>query len=88
MAVTSALLTSEPRAFSIGPVKMEIWTYTMASGDTSVVITSKSLSRVDHAIMTGSPKQTALAISGLAATFTVADPSTGGAVGTVILIGV
>jgi hypothetical protein len=87
MAFAAAALTGDlSRAWSIGPVKMEIQSYTVASGDTSGTVTAQRLSRVDHVIVTNLLDVT-FTISGTTATLAFADPSTPGSAGSVILIG-
>lgn len=74
MAFSATLSTKEPRSFSIGPLKMEIHTFTMLSDDTSGTVTAKSLERVDHAIVVGGVNMSAApSISGKTVTLTFED---------------
>lgn len=73
MAFVAVDLTNEPRSFSIGPIKMELMTYTCASGDTSGTITANSLTYLDGVSVPGL-NCSAISISGNVATITFADP--------------
>ena len=53
MAFAAVALTAEPRAYSIGPLKKQILTWSAASGDTSGTITAPGLSSVVSVIMDG-----------------------------------
>jgi fluoride ion exporter CrcB/FEX len=53
MAFAATLSTKEPRSFSIGPLKVQIYTYAVASADTSGTITCVGLSSVKHVIIDG-----------------------------------
>ncbi len=83
------VVTSNPvnglTSFSLGPVKIELASFTAANTDTSVVVTAKHLSRVDAALILGCTAEALPAISGLTATITVA--SAGAKAGYVLLIG-
>lgn len=74
MAFSATLSTKEPRSFSIGPLKMEIQTFTMVSGDTSGTVTAERLSRVDECIVIGAVNMSAApSISGKTVTLTFQD---------------
>lgn len=85
MAFAAAAVAALPRAWSIGPVKVEVQTFTAANADTSGTITAKQLSSVDFAIVTGllDVSQT---ISGKTVTLSFDDPAAD-AEGQIILIG-
>ena len=51
MAFAATMSTKEPRAFSIGPYKVQLFTWTVASGDVAGTITADNLTRVDHVIL-------------------------------------
>jgi hypothetical protein len=85
MAFSSSPLTKEPRAFSLGPWKMEIHSFTAADDDTSGVVTAKNLKEVIAAMP--SVHCSAISVSGAAATLTFADPGASGLSGYVILLG-
>lgn len=88
MALVSANSTSEPRAFSIGPVRVQIKTFTAANTDVAGTIAADALSEVRHIIIDGGITLTAApTFSGNVATLAFADPGAGGAFGTVLLIG-
>lgn len=88
MAFAATNSTKEPRSFSIGPVKVQILTYSAASGDTSGTITADKLSRVDHVIVDGGLTNTAApSVSGNVATLAFADPAAD-IFGTIICIGI
>lgn len=74
----SALSGSLARAWSIGPVKIEIQSFVAATSDTSGTVTAKCLSSVDQVLVMsdGTLCQTAApSISGLTATLAFADPA-------------
>lgn len=74
MAFAAANLTNEPRSFSIGPVKIQILTFTCESGDTSGTVTADALSSVDSLSVPGLGVS-AISISGNVATLTFDDPA-------------
>ena len=73
------------RAWSLGPFKVEIHTFTAASGDTSGTVTASSLHTVDQVIVTGLSNCTAT-YSGKTATLAFADPAADAA-GQIIILG-
>lgn len=78
----SAAAISAPynRAWSWGPFKLEIQTFTAVSTDTSGTATAKCLHNVDKAFLVSSGtfcQTSAPSISGTTATFTMADPASG-----------
>ncbi|GAC1502126.1 MAG: hypothetical protein NVS1B10_06770 [Candidatus Saccharimonadales bacterium] len=78
MAFVASALTTEPRKFSLGPLNIEIQSFSMVSTDVTGTASAKYMSRIDDVwvITTGSACQTAApSISGLTATFTFADPA-------------
>jgi len=89
MAFVATLSTAEPRSFSIGPLKVQFYTYTAASGDTSGTITAAGLSSVKHVLVDGLGKgmSAAPSFSGNVVTLAFADPVATVA-GTVMVIGV
>jgi hypothetical protein len=52
MAFAAANAT-ESRAFSIGPVKIQVLTYSVASGDTTGTVTADALTTIDNIIVMG-----------------------------------
>lgn len=79
--------STEPRAFSIGPLKMQIMTFTAASGDTSGAPTFDGLSSIDSVVVTGGIYLTAApTFSGNTATLAFTDPAAD-AFGTIIAFG-
>lgn len=74
------------RAWSIGPYRIEVHTFTAANGDTSGTATAKSLHEVDQVIVTGLLNVTAT-YSGAVATLAFADPGVAGTAGQIIFIG-
>lgn len=88
MAFVATASTKEPRAFSIGPKKIQILTWAAASGDTSGTVTATGLSRAEHILIDGKIIQTSAATySGNVVTLAFADPLAT-VVGTCIVIGV
>lgn len=53
MAFAATALTAEPRSFSTGPWKEQLFTYSVASGDTSGTITATGLTTVIHVMIDG-----------------------------------
>lgn len=86
MAFAATASTAEPRSFSIGPIKVQILTYTAASGDTSGTITCDRLSLVQHVVIDGLVMTAAPTYSGNVATLSFPDPLANRA-GTIIAFG-
>lgn len=87
MAFSASESSSEPRSFSLGPLKCQVMTYSAASGDVAGTITAPSLSLVQHVIIDGKINQTASAsISGNVVTLAFEDPLAT-VVGTILLLG-
>lgn len=85
-----ALVTSVSgvgRAFSIGPVKMQVVDFAVASADTNGTITFDQLATVDDIIINGVTLTAQPSISANVATVTFQTVITGGAVGTAIGLG-
>lgn len=61
MAFTATDSTSDPRSFSIGPLKVQIMTYTAASGDTTGTVTADRLRTITHVVLDASLVMTAAA---------------------------
>lgn len=88
MAFVATASTTEPRSFSIGPLKVELQTFTAASGDTAGTITASRLAEVKHVIIDGGLlMDVAPAISGKTVTLSFVDPADDRA-GTILLLGV
>lgn len=85
MAFAATKVDALDRAWSIGPVKVEVQTFTAADGDTSGTVTANHLSRVDLAIVTGL-LDVAQTISGAEVSLTFDDPAAD-AEGQILLIG-
>lgn len=75
MALTAANLTAEPRAFSVGPLKMQIMTFSVASADTSGTITFDALSSIAGIHVNGVTLTAAATFSGNVATLVFVDPA-------------
>jgi hypothetical protein len=88
MAFVATKSTTEPRSFSIGPLKIQIFTCTAVSTDVSGTITADALQQASHVIMDGKFVHTAApTFSGNVVTLAFADPGAAGAFGTAIVIG-
>ena len=85
MAFVASAVSALPNSWSIGPVKVEVQTFTAANADTSGTITANRLSEVKLAVVTGllDVSQT---ISGKTVTLSFDDPGAD-AEGQIILIG-
>lgn len=86
MAFAAAASTTEPRAISLGPLKMEIQTWTAENTDTAGTVTASRLETVDHIIIDGMEQTAAPSISGKTITLAFTDPGASVA-GTLILLG-
>lgn len=87
MAFAAVNSTKEARAWSIGPVKVQIMTWSAASADVSGTITADGLSELMFVHLSGGLSLTAAAtFSGNVATLAFADPAAT-VHGTVICIG-
>jgi hypothetical protein len=76
MAFVASAPTTESRAWSWGPLKMEFQTFTCSTADTSGTVTAKRLSRVDDCIVIGGPVLNgAPVITGTSVALTFADPA-------------
>lgn len=53
MSFAAANSAAEPRSFSIGPLKVQILTYSVASGDTSGTVTADALASISHIMLDG-----------------------------------
>ena len=53
MAFAATALTAEPRAYSVGPIKKQIFTWSAASADVSGTITATGLSSVIAVVLDG-----------------------------------
>lgn len=89
MAFTATLSTAEPRAISVGPVKYAIYTYSVASGDTSGTLTALPMQdRISHIIVDGGLQLTsAPTFSGNVATLAFNDPAAT-RYGTILVVGI
>lgn len=75
MAFSASELSSEPRSYSIGPLKEQILSYSAASGDTSGTATAARLSSVMAVkAISGPLAAAAVSISGNVVSLTFADP--------------
>lgn len=87
MAFSASNSTSEARSFSIGPLKMQIMTYSVASGDTSGTITADAMSTITHVVCDGQLSHTAApTFSGNVATLAFVNPAAT-RYGTIIVFG-
>lgn len=87
MAFAAVDSTKEPRSFSIGPIKIQILTYSVASGDTSGTITADKLQYAEHVIIDGGLALTAApTFSGNVATLAFTDPAATN-YGTILVLG-
>lgn len=88
MAFSASNATSPAdRAWSLGPVKVQILTCSAANGDTSGTATADGLSTIYYAALTGFTQTAAPTFSGNVVTVAFADP-TATRYGQMIVIGV
>lgn len=76
MSVSTATTpTAEPRTWSIGPLKIQLFDIATISGDTTCVVTGDRMNRAIFGILASSVVQTtAPSYSGAGVTFTFTDP--------------
>lgn len=86
MAFAAVASTKEPRSFSIGPLKIQLMTYSAASADVSGTITAAGLTSLEHVVVPGLILTAAPTFSGNVATLAFADPADD-VFGTIICIG-
>lgn len=86
MAFASTVLAAEPRAVSLGPIKMELHTWSSVSTDVAGTVTATTLSRIDAIIVDGMEHSAAPVLSGNTATLAFKDPGAN-AFGTLIILG-
>jgi hypothetical protein len=79
-AVAATASSKIPQTWSLGPVKVQVFDVTLASGNTSVTVTADRMTTVYWAILANGTLQTAApSYSGNTATFTITDPLASGA---------
>jgi hypothetical protein len=87
MAFAASNSSAEPRSFAYGNRKIQIMTYSAASGDTSGTITADSLAYIDAVFCDGKLLHTAApTYSGNVATLAFANPAAT-VYGTILVIG-
>lgn len=88
MAFVATALSQEPRSHSIGPVKVQYFSYAVASADTSGTVTCDRLKEVFMLIIDGvcADRTAADSISGNVVTLAFSDPAAT-RVGNIIAIG-
>lgn len=74
MAFAATVTAFEPRSHSIGPWKVQYFTWTCASGDTSGTITATRLSSARHCELIGLTQTALPTYSGNVVTVAFADP--------------
>ncbi len=75
MAITAAVVASEPRSFSIGPWKMQIHNFSAASAATGGTITASGMHEVIFCSVTGVSQTAAPTFSGNVVTIAFTDPA-------------
>jgi len=75
MALSATNATNEPRAFSVGPLKMQIMDLSIANGDTSGTVTFDKLSNLRYVIVSGLVQTAAPTMATNVATLAFADPT-------------
>ena len=87
MAFAATNSTKESRSFSIGPLKIQMMTWTCISGDTTGTVTADGLSAAKHILMDGGLDFTAApTFSTNVVTLAFSDPAAS-RFGTLIVIG-
>lgn len=75
MALVASDVSAEPRSFSIGPWKIQMKTFTVASADVSGTITCASLKEIIFVQVNGVALTSAPTFSGSVITLAFADPA-------------
>ena len=75
MAVVVTNSTLEPRSYSVGPIKIQLLNFSVASGDTTAVITADGLTSVGHISVSGLNLTAAPTFSGNQITLAFVDPA-------------
>lgn len=75
MALSASSPSGEGRAYSVGPQKIQMKTFTAASADVSGTVTFEGLSRIDFVIVSGLVQSAAPTFSGNVATLAFVDPA-------------
>lgn len=75
MAFSASNLSAEPRAFSIGPLKMQLMSFSAASADTSGTVTADKLNEIVQIHVIGLELTAAPTLSGNEATLAFTDPA-------------
>lgn len=86
MAFSATASTADPRAQSIGPRKIQIFTFTAVSGDTTGTITAANLYLAEMCVIDNVKLTAAPTFSGNVVTLAFADPAAN-AFGTAIVFG-
>ncbi len=87
MAFAAVASTKEPRSFSIGPLKIQLFTWSAASADTTGTITATALQEALHVVVDGKCLHSAApTFSGNVVTLAFADPAAT-VYGTAVVIG-
>lgn len=88
MAFVATKSSSEPRSVSVGPYKIQIYTFTAVSGDTSGTITADGFTRVFNVITGGGLNlSSAPTFSSNVVTLAFTDPAAN-AFGTALVMGI
>lgn len=75
MAFAATALAAEPRSLSIGPLKMQILTWSAASADVSGTVTANQLLRAESIVIDGLALNAAPTFSGNVVTLGFVDPA-------------
>lgn len=75
MAFSATASSGEPRSFSIGPLKIQLFNFSAASADVAGTVTATNLSSISHIIVSGLTQTAAPTFSGNVATLAFADPA-------------
>ena len=86
MAFSASNLSSESRAWSIGPVKVQLMTFSAGAADTSGTITADGLSSINTVILSSLVQTAQPSISGNVATIAFVAPGAS-VVGQIIVVG-
>lgn len=74
MALVTTLPADQSRAYSVGPLKIQLMNFSVASGDTSAVITPPDLHSIAYYMIHGVGETAPGVISGNTLTLAFADP--------------
>ena len=75
MALVATNSTLEPRSYSVGPIKIQLMNFSVASADVSGTVTADGLTSIGHVSVSGLVLTAAPTFSGNVVTLAFVDPA-------------